>query len=526
MNEGRNRREFVREAVGFTAGLSVLGLSACGGNAAKTTTTGTGAAAPKVPASPVGTLRMAIVAEPSGFDPTQSGDQPSFPVLQNVYDGLVRWDAKYEKLEGALAESWTSSDDGREWEFKLRSGATFHDGEPVDSTAIRKSLEYYQEQAGKGFFLATFFPPKTRKIDDSDPSTLRIVLSEPFGDFDRNLTTIRAISPKSIRKGSKSIAATPVGTGAYKFVRRERGLVTLEAFDGHWGDGPYLEQVQLRVIADAASQLTAIKAGDIDLMMRLPPNRVDGFKARGVKTVGSPNWAVNYLWFRADVKPWDNPKVRQAMSLAIDRDALVKALTNDQYKAAHSVLPEGIYGHVDLPNLYPHDPERAKALIKEAGLEGFKTTIGTPSGQPLGREFTEAIAAQLNAVGLNAKGQVFEEGVYTKLSGADKPSVSAWYVNISAITGGPIGLTAGLFTAIGHYENAEITGLQGKVAAQADGPERLQNLRRLQELYASTPAPWLPLNYQSQTDVVRDNVFGYAPPRDSLMARLGTTYLG
>ena len=196
----------------------------------------------------------------------------------NVYDGLIEWSEDYSELVPGLAESWEFSDDAKEWTFKLRTGVAFHDGTPFDEQAVKRSLEHFTEGA-VAFALANM-----KRIDVSRPGEVRVLFSKPAPDFGRDQTSIKMVSPKLLAEKAAA-SERAVGTGRYKLVRWDKGSqMLLEAVPDHWsGEGPYLERIELRPINEQTTALSALTAGDIDLVMKVAPRQAQ--MARGERQV-------------------------------------------------------------------------------------------------------------------------------------------------------------------------------------------------------------------------------------------------
>jgi len=352
---------------------------------------------------PGGEVVVSIVAEPPGWDPTVSTSQEIARVTYgNVYEGLVRIDRNGE-IVPALAESWTVSEDGLTWTFQLKEGVTFHDGSPFTAEDVVAKFEraiapdttyahpeYYEAIEGVA-------------VAAEGENTVVFTLSEPSSSLLYNLAR-----PDSIiyPAGTEEAQRTqPVGTGPFRFAEWVRGSeVRLEKFEDYHGTPAYLDAVTFRIIEDTNAQLAALQAGDINLVgvALSPENAIQLQGDPNVKvTEGSTTTEIT-LAMNNEREPLNNPLVRQAITHAIDKNAIVEgAMFGFGTPIGTHMSPIEPY-YIDLTGTYPYDPERARELLAEAGYpDGFKIDFELPP-YPYERRAGEVIAQQLSEVGINA----------------------------------------------------------------------------------------------------------------------------
>jgi peptide/nickel transport system substrate-binding protein len=499
-------------------------IAACGGKA-NVGPSGGGAAASTpvaagtVPSKPTGVLRLANLAEPNFIDPADALEVSEFSIVRNVYDGLMEWNDDYSDLAPALATSWKSNADATEWTLELRDGVTFHDGTPFDSGAARKSIEYYK---GKTWGLLY---EGLEKLDDSDPKVLVVKFAAPNPDFDRNCTFTKVLSPKlTAEKGAAAKRA--VGSGPYRFKQWNKGQeVVLEANPDAWHEkGPYLEQIQLKTIADPTVQLNALRSGSVDVMMR-----VSGEQQRGLTSdskfhvLSTPSWLELHLTFRCDQKPFDDVRVRQAVAHGIDREAIVKDVLLGQGVVATSPIPTGAFGHVDPATAYAYDPEKARSLLAQAG-HGDGLTLNLGTGDPRQSLVGQAMVQQLKAAGIKATFGVQEAGVLVADLAAKRPKHDAFILTYGWITGAPFHFATKLVVVHPQYTGAKLVKLIDDCNRTPNGDKRKQLLADAQELYMQE-IPHLPLYYAKLTDATSASVSGYRVAKDAYQPSLGTVYL-
>jgi peptide/nickel transport system substrate-binding protein len=333
-----------------------------------------------------------------------------FMILYALHDALVK------PMPGnlnapSLAESWTVSKDGRTWEFVLRKGPRFHNGDPVTADDVKFSFERYKGAA------ATLFKERVREVQVVDPGRVRFVLKEPWPDFMTFYGTSASgagwiVPKKYIEKvGEDGFRKAPVGAGPYRFVSFQPGIeLVLEAFDGYWRKTPSVKRLVLRSIPDESTRAAALKLGDVEIAYYLNgPVAEDVRRTPGLTLVATRTNGVLFLMFPEQWtkgSPWADKRVRMAASLAIDRQAINEAESLGFSGPTGNIVPR----HQDfaLPiDAHPYDPKRAKALLAEAGYaNGLEATELTPF--PPYTSMGEAIASYLSAVGIQTRVRTME----------------------------------------------------------------------------------------------------------------------
>jgi peptide/nickel transport system substrate-binding protein len=463
-------------------------------------------------AVPRGTLRAAIPGEPNFIDPANALELTEWSIVRNVYDGLMMWNRNYTRIVPALATSWRRNANGTVWSFNLRRGVQFHDGEPFNSTAARRSIEYYKDKTW-GLIWAN-----VKRIDDSNPYRLRVEFSAPSPDLERNMTIAKIISPKLI--ADKAVGKRAVGTGAYRFVTWTKGShVALEPNPDYWGAGAFLERIELRFIADQTAAITALSAGDLDLVMKVPPKQLETLKRDPkLHSFTDTSWIEGHLVFRTDQEPVNDVRVRQACAYAIDRKAIVDKVLLGQATVAHTPLPPGTYGRVTPPTRYSYNPDRAKALLSAAGHpDGVDVGLVVFAAiRVLGEEVGQAVAAQLSDVGIRTNLEILEAGVAIKDLLDKNPKNRIYHAEYGWANGGPFHFTIG--TALGHpqYKGAALTKLVQQLTTTPDGPRRLRLLAQAQNLFMRE-LPHLPLYHLRLSDVFRADLVGYRGPKEGYL---------
>lgn len=347
-------------------------------------------------------LTLGMVLEPPHLDPTAGAAAAIDEIVYaNIFEGLTRIGPD-GKVQPALAASWDVSPDGKTYVFHLRKGAKFHDGVPFDANDVKFSLDRARASdstnAQKGLFAAI------DKVEVVDPATVKITLKQPSGDFLYNMGWGDAVIVG--RTSAATNKANPIGTGPFKFANWAKGSqVNLAQNPDYWGGKPALDKATFRFIPDPAAATSALLAGDVQAFPSFPaPEAVPQFQA-------DPRWHVEVGTTEGEIilaennarPPFDNAKVRQAISHAIDRKALIDGAMFGFGAPIGSFFPPHHPAYVDLTGKSQYDPALAKKLLAEAGYpNGFKTTLKLPP-PVYARRGGEIIAAQLRAVGIEAQ---------------------------------------------------------------------------------------------------------------------------
>ena len=416
---------------------------------------------------------------PSWFDPAEMIQGTVFMVLYAMHDALVK-PMPGKGFAPSLAESWTASPDGLVYEFVLRDGARFHNGEPVTSEDVKFSFDRY-----RGIF-ANPLKNKVAAVETLDTRRVRFRLKEPWPDFmtiyGTRATGAGWVVPKKYveKVGDDGFKKAPVGAGPYRFVSFTPGVeLVLEAFDQYWRKTPNVKRLVFRVIPDPATRLAALKRGEVDSgELGEELQRTPGLTMK-------PTYpSTHFLVFadQSDPKsPWHDKRVRLAANLAMDRQALNQAATFGLSRITASIVLSSLDFYW-APPIYPHDPARARQLLAEAGY---------PNGFDAGDYFcdlqvtswAEALITNLQAVGIRLRLRPLERAAFFKSLSEKKLK------NIIHVFSGDFGNAASRLEAFavsgGTYAYGgypDIDGLFREQAAERDRTKRETILNRLQQL--------------------------------------------
>ena len=312
-----------------------------------------------------------VTIAPAWFDPSTAPPQITpFGVLYAIHDALVR-PLPGQKMGPSLAESWKESPDGLTYEFKLRKGLTFHNGDALTSDDVKFSFERYNGASAKEL------KARVKAVETPDPLTVRFRLQEPWPDFmtfyGTTATAAGIVLPRKYTEqvGPEGFRAKPVGAGPYKFVSQRPGIdVTLEAFTGYWRHAPYVKKLTLKSVPDSTTRLTMLKTGQTDYALFL-----DGPEGEAVKRdpryqlVDTRHSSIFWIEFpdQWDPKsPWHDKRLRQAVNFALDRKTTNEAACLGFCPPAGVIVPRVMDFALQVPP-HPYDRVKAKQLLAEAG---------------------------------------------------------------------------------------------------------------------------------------------------------------
>lgn len=430
------RKKRLRALMLLLLAVTMVVAAACGSSSPSTTDSGGGDSAAAdggngtSGASSDSTVTVGLSVDVTTLDPHMASDLVTNGVLVNVYEGLLWRKPNSSEVVPQLAESYERIDDTT-WEFKLRQGVTFHNGEEFNAEAVKFSLERSldpEQKAPQRNFIAVI-----QEVEIVDPYTVRIITDGPVPTLPTRLTTLPAqiLPPKYVQEnGDEHLANNPVGTGPYKFVKwvKDDQLV-LEANPDYWAGAPKVESVIFKPITETSARIAALQTGDADIVVNLPPDQAAALEgSEGFSIQPVPSVLVVYLGIDTirDV-PTATREVREAINLAIDRETLVKDLLRGYGRVSAGPLSEEVGDYHDALEPYPYDPEKAKQLLKDAGYEDLSLTIHGPAGRyAMDREILQAIAGYLQAVGIDLTLQTHEWGEYAKIGyGSQDPGALA-----------------------------------------------------------------------------------------------------
>lgn len=456
-----------------------------------------------------GKINLTVIPEPPSLMLGVISNASSQAVGGNIYEGLLRYNDKLEP-QPSLAKSWDISEDGLTYTFHLQENVQFHDGQPMTSDDV--------------LFSATDFLVKTQpfwrlimahvdSVSAPDASTVVFKLKQPFEAFIRAFNFSKMpIIPKHLYAGTDYANnphnEKPVGTGPFKFAQWQRGnFIKLVKNDHYYLEGkPYLDEVIYHIIPDAASRSVAYETGVLDA---LPGGTVENFDIARLSDL--PNTCVtekgweytsplSWLWLNNATAPMDNPKFRQAVMYALDREFARDVLWNGHAQVATGPFSQRLPFYSKQEPTYEHNPAKAKALLKEIGYDGKELRLlPLPYGETWQR-WAEAVKQNLEEVGINIRIEATDVAgwnqknanrdydiafTYMYQNGDPAIGVERNYRTSQIPKGSP-------WTNVAGYSNPEIDTMFDKAAVAFPASERQKIYDQLQsKLQKDVPVAWL-----------------------------------
>lgn len=360
---------------------------------------------------------IGLDSEPNTFDPHQTIGRFSESFMSNVFDGLTLHDQDGALIPG-LATSWEALDDNT-WEFKLREGVTFHNGNPFNAESVKFTLDRVLDEERNAPIRPLL--ENITSVEIVDDFTVHISIASPDLLLPARLAELYGsiLDPAYVQEnGDDFIALNPVGTGPFKFVewvKDER--IVLEVNEDYWGEVPQVQEIIFRPIKDNGARVAALLAGEVDIVNGIPIAQepvVANYP--GVRSVPVPVPRIYYVSMDVRTPPFDNILVRQAVNYAIDREGIVENLFAGFGVPAAVAHPRASWGFNPDLEPYPYNPDRARELLADAGYpDGFDTEFDTFVGRlPAHDTIAQAVVAQLAEVGINAEVNALEFGVFSE----------------------------------------------------------------------------------------------------------------
>jgi peptide/nickel transport system substrate-binding protein len=324
---------------------------------------------------PGGTLRVAYEADVSGLDPRLSPGIQAWHVVGNLFNSLLTIDAELNYVPD-LAESWDILEDGKVYVFHLRQGVKFHDGSDFDAEVVRWNYQRIMDPEEKAFDAPYY--SMVESVDVLDSHTIKFSLKHPTMTLLPVMAANRAgflqMSPASFERwGKEEIRLHPTGTGPFKLAKWDQNqIIGLEKNPHYFKPGlPYLDRVELRVMKDGITRVTALRAGEVDFANAIPREHVERLaKDPQMRVLRGRETQRVTTAFNLKNPIFTDVRVRWALGgYGIDRQAIVKTALLGLGQPVWSVVPHGAKDHIDFGEHYPYDPEKARALLKEAGYD-------------------------------------------------------------------------------------------------------------------------------------------------------------
>ncbi|MBA0213222.1 glutathione ABC transporter substrate-binding protein GsiB [Pectobacterium brasiliense] len=485
-------------------------------------------------ASPVWAAKDAVIAVGSTFtslDPYDANDSLSQTVAKSFYQGLFGFD-KEMKLVNVLADSYDVSPDGLTYTVKLHPGVKFHDGTAFNAAAVKVNLDRASNPDNrlKRYNLFKMIE-KTEAVDDL---TVKITLKTPFSAFVNNLAHPAAvmISPAALKQYGKDIGFHPVGTGPYRFVTwNQTDFVKVEKFNGYWKAGlPKLDSITWRPVVDNNTRAALLQTGEAQFAYPIPFEQAKVLEKNDkLALVASPSILHRYISMNVTQKPFDNPKVREALNYAINKEALIKVAFSGYATPAEGPLPSSIDYSVKY-HPWPYDPAKARELLKEAGYpNGFTTTLWSSHNHSTAQKVLQFTQQQLAQVGVKVQVTAMDAGqraAEVEGKGVKETGVRLFYTGWSASTGEADWALSPLFATASWPPAQFNTAFYSNPQVDADLANALKTTDRTekQKLYKDTQdkiwadAPWIFLATERLVSANSKKLTGFYVMPDTLFS--------
>jgi len=385
-------------------------------------------------------VSIAVASNFTTLDPYDANDTLSQAVAKSFYQGLFGFD-KEMKLENVLAESYQASPDGLSYTIKLKNGVNFQDGTPFNAEAVKANLD---RASNPDNHLKRYNLFKTiASTEVVDANTVKITLKQPFSAFINTLASPAAamISPEALKKYGKDIGFHPVGTGPYEFVTwNQTDFVKVKKFAGYWKAGyPKLDSITWRPVVDNNTRSAMLQTGEANFAFPIPFEQAKLLEKNSkLDLVTSPSIMQRYISFNVTQKPFDNPKVREAINYAINREALAKVAFAGYATPATGIVPPSIQYSQSYP-APEYNPAKARELLKEAGYpNGFTTTLWSSHNHSTAQKVLQFTQQQLAQVGIKVELTAMDAGqraAQVEDKGQKESGVRMFYTGWSASTG-------------------------------------------------------------------------------------------
>ena len=362
---------------------------------------------------------VGLGAEPRTMLAVTIVDWTTNNMLEHIYDRLLDRDAKTFKPKPMLAESWRIVNDTT-WEFKLRRGVRFHNGEPFTAASVKATLDYALDPASKSHYATAAYWGPLKEVQVVDDHTVRFVTAKPWPNLidHASLTNLLIMPAKALKElGPQKLAQQPIGTGPFRFVewKRDERLV-LERNPDYWQGPADVSRVTFRFIPEFSARMAALLSGEIDIMKDVPPHAAEAVDRSGrAKVRATVSSRINYLALvTLKPGPMQDVRARRAMNHAVNVDELIQQVLRGRATRMCGPLAAANVDYAPVA-CYAYDPARAQALFKEAGIDParLQLKLDTPSGRyPLDKDVSQAIAVQLQRLGIKVDVVVNEWGTH------------------------------------------------------------------------------------------------------------------
>lgn len=443
------------------------------------------------------TLVIAMTGNPTSLDPAGKNDGASMAVKRQMYDGLTELDPDMKEASPCLAESWEYQDDTT-LIFHLRQGVKFHDGSELTAEDVAFSIQRAYDAGFATAYMGAFDLEKSEAVDTY---TYKLVTKYPSGTVLNVLAypCLFITSKAAVEALGEDTATQCPGTGPYKFVDWVQGdSLRLTRFEDYWGTNEGADHLLFRVIAETSSRVIEVETGGADIAYDVTALDIERYQNdEAITTYRKPTTTLIYMGMNCSKAPFDDVRVRQAVSHCVNREDLVNMVYAGQGQAASSVVTASLYGYSDQVKLPEYNPEKAKELLAQAGYpDGLETTIWCRD-QQIFMDAAEVLANQLEAGGIHANIKVIEWA--SLLTSLENKELDLYLLSLGVATGDA---GDGLYryfwsenpfsSNTAFFQDATMDQMITAANQEVDSAKRMELLRDAQQ-YAADNGPWAPL---------------------------------
>lgn len=464
------------------------------------------------------TLTIGWDPETATLDPAANANNPDIWVMVNIYDQLLRVAPDGNTIVPDLATSWSASKDGQTYTFNLRKNVKFTDGETLTSADVKFCLLRAAEPSRGWSFLLTAI----KSIDTPDPNTVVVHLKHTWGPFLADMTLFTdGVYPEAYFKkvGASGLSAHPVGTGPYTLDSWVKGqYVRLVKNPNYWDAAKYpMPYIEYDLIPNDNTKLLKLESGELDVDYRLPYNLVGALKSNSsVRVRFDKSTRTQYLAFNTNVKPFGDVNVRQAISHAIDRSAIVKAITYGYGTVANSFVPVGALDYDPNVPVPTYDVKLAKQYLAKSSVpNGFTMTYEVGAGKAVEDQIAQVVQQELAAIGI--KVQIKQVDSTTLFNDQNNGKYHFLYTSWTNDIPDPDELVSfamdykdgGASSFYTYYNNPQTIKLSQAGEQSSDPATRQKYYYQIQQIWARD-VPFLALFYTPYINAISTKVHGFS----------------
>ncbi|TXH32666.1 MAG: ABC transporter substrate-binding protein [Rhodospirillaceae bacterium] len=489
------------------------------------------------------TLKYCSEGSPENFNPQINTTGTSFDAAQPVFNGLVEFEPGTTKVIPGLAEKWDIAEDGKTYTFHLRKNVKFHSNKSFKPTRDfnaddviatfnrmwKQDDPYYKVSGGAyDYFNDMDMPDLLKSIDKVDDYTVKFVLNEAnvtfLPDIAMNFAQIHSkeYMDAMMKAGTpEKVDQDPIGTGPFSFVVYQKDAqIRYKAFKDYWGGKPKIDNLVFLISTDPAVRKAKLETGECDIMSYPNATDIKSLQANPkLQVLQQPGLNIAYLAMNVEKKPFDDVRVRKAINMAIDKKALIDAIYQGQGEPAKNPIPPTIWAYDNDIQPYPYDPEKAKELLKEAGVTSIDSDLWAMPVQrpynPDGKRMAEMMQADLAKIGVTTHIVSYEWGEYRKrMQNGDHQMAQFGWTGDNGDPDNFMFVLLGCDAArqggqnVAKWCNKDFTDLLVKARVNSDIKQRKELYDKAQVIFHDE-VPWVPIAHSVVSVPMSKKVTGF-----------------